>query len=144
MDRLKELIKYKAYQVRAVTFSSWNKKCSSVITWVSCRFHRRSWSTCYSRYQESLMQLWFRTSLPASVFSWLLSSTYHSLSANHRYPDAEAGQIPVAFIVRQPGHDLTEAQVMGFVAEKVVSLIPLLRSSEPTKIKADASRVCYR
>ncbi|XP_031478271.1 4-coumarate--CoA ligase-like 9 [Nymphaea colorata] len=35
------------------------------------------------------------------------------------YPDEEAGQVPMAFVVRQPNSRLTEAQVMAFVAEKV-------------------------
>ncbi|CAD5166981.1 unnamed protein product [Musa acuminata subsp. malaccensis] len=87
LDRLKELIKYKAYQVPLAEL-------------------------------EHLLQ-----SLPgvadAAVVTILSLSL--SLCANGSYPDAEAGQIPVAFIVRQPGHDLTQAQVMGFVAEKVAA-----------------------
>ncbi|XP_064940935.1 4-coumarate--CoA ligase-like 7 [Musa acuminata AAA Group] len=74
LDRLKELIKNKAYQVPPAEL-------------------------------EHLLQ-----SLPGVADAAVVT-----------YPDAEAGQIPVAFIVRQPGHDLTEARVMGFVAEKVAA-----------------------
>lgn len=36
-----------------------------------------------------------------------------------RYPHEEAGQIPVALVVRQPGSKVTEAQVMDHVAKRV-------------------------
>ncbi|KAJ0969368.1 hypothetical protein J5N97_022245 [Dioscorea zingiberensis] len=35
-----------------------------------------------------------------------------------RYPHEEAGQIPMAFVVRQPGSNLTELEVMEFVAKQ--------------------------
>jgi len=37
----------------------------------------------------------------------------------YRYPHEEAGQIPVALVVRQPGSKVTEAQVMDHVAKRV-------------------------
>jgi 4-coumarate--CoA ligase len=36
-----------------------------------------------------------------------------------RYPHEEAGQIPVALVVRRPGSKVTESQVMNQVAERV-------------------------
>jgi acyl-CoA synthetase (AMP-forming)/AMP-acid ligase II len=36
-----------------------------------------------------------------------------------RYPDEEAGQIPMAFVVRKPGSNITEAQVIDFIAKQV-------------------------
>lgn len=36
-----------------------------------------------------------------------------------RYPDEDAGQLPMAFIVRQPGSNLTGQQVMDYVAKHV-------------------------
>lgn len=36
-----------------------------------------------------------------------------------RYPDEDVGQVPMAFIVRKPGSNLTEQQVMDFVAKQV-------------------------
>lgn len=37
-----------------------------------------------------------------------------------RYPDEEAGQIPMAFVVRRPQSRLTQAQVMDFIAKQVI------------------------
>lgn len=37
----------------------------------------------------------------------------------HRYPDKEAGQIPLAFVVKDPQSTLTEVDVMNFVADQV-------------------------
>lgn len=34
------------------------------------------------------------------------------------YPDEEAGQIPMAYVVRKPGGHITEAQVIDFVAQQ--------------------------
>lgn len=39
-----------------------------------------------------------------------------------RYPDEEAGELPMAFIVRQPGSNITKEQVMDYVAKQVWSL----------------------
>ena len=33
-------------------------------------------------------------------------------------PDAVAGELPMAFVVKAPGHTLTAQQVMDFVASK--------------------------
>lgn len=38
-----------------------------------------------------------------------------------RYPDETAGQIPMAFIVRQAGKELTEDEIMDWVAKQVLS-----------------------
>ena len=38
-----------------------------------------------------------------------------------RYPDEEAGEIPMAFVVRQPGSKIYKEQVMDFVAKQVFS-----------------------
>jgi len=43
-----------------------------------------------------------------------------------RYPDEEAGEIPMAFVVRQPGSMLNEKQVMDFVAKQVTATLPLV------------------
>lgn len=40
-------------------------------------------------------------------------------SFGDRYPDEDAGQIPLAFVVRKPGSNITAAQVMEFVAKQV-------------------------
>ncbi|XP_008807546.1 4-coumarate--CoA ligase-like 7 [Phoenix dactylifera] len=72
VDRLKELIKYKAYQVPPAEL-------------------------------ELLLQ-----SLPEIVEAAVVP-----------YPHEEAGQIPMAFVVRQPGSNLSEAEIIDFVAKKV-------------------------
>lgn len=37
-----------------------------------------------------------------------------------RYPNEEAGEVPIAFIVRRPGRDLNENQIKEFISEKVI------------------------
>ncbi|KAJ0976994.1 hypothetical protein J5N97_012468 [Dioscorea zingiberensis] len=72
VDRLKEMIKYKAYQVAPAEL-------------------------------EQVLH-----SLPDIVEAAVVP-----------YPDEVAGQIPMAFVVRRPGSNLSEADVMKFVAELV-------------------------
>ncbi|EEF51823.1 4-coumarate--CoA ligase-like 9 [Ricinus communis] len=72
VDRLKELIKYKAYQVP-----------------------------------------------PAELEQLLHSHLEIADAAVVPYADEEAGQIPMAYIVRKPGSDITEAEVMDFIAKQV-------------------------
>ena len=49
------------------------------------------------------------------------SNLLHVLA--YRYPDEEVGQLPMAFVVRQNGsNNLTEDQIMEFVAKKVHTL----------------------
>ncbi|XP_004297550.1 PREDICTED: 4-coumarate--CoA ligase-like 9 [Fragaria vesca subsp. vesca] len=72
VDRLKELIKYKAYQVP-----------------------------------------------PAELEHILNSHPDIADAAVIPYPDEEAGQIPMAYVVRKPGSNITEAIVTDFVAKQV-------------------------
>ncbi|WVZ96918.1 hypothetical protein U9M48_042498 [Paspalum notatum var. saurae] len=72
VDRLKELIKYKGYQVPPAEL-------------------------------ELVLH-----SLPEIVDAAVMP-----------YPHEEAGQIPIALVVRQPGSKVTEAQVMDYVAKRV-------------------------
>lgn len=44
----------------------------------------------------------------------------------YSYPDEEAGQVPLAFVVRRPHSNLDEGQVVEFIAKQVFSLSPLL------------------
>ncbi|TKY57585.1 4-coumarate--CoA ligase 5 [Spatholobus suberectus] len=72
VDRLKELIKYKGYQVP-----------------------------------------------PAELEALLLTHPAILDAAVIPYPDKEAGQYPMAYVVRKAGSSLSESQVMDFVAEQV-------------------------
>ncbi|XP_011044188.1 PREDICTED: 4-coumarate--CoA ligase-like 9 [Populus euphratica] len=72
VDRLKELIKYKAYQVP-----------------------------------------------PVELEHLLLSNPEIADAAVIPYPDEEAGQIPMACVVRKPGSSITEAQIMDSIAKQV-------------------------
>ncbi|KAG2561450.1 4-coumarate--CoA ligase-like 7 [Panicum virgatum] len=72
VDRLKELIKYKGYQVPPAEL-------------------------------ELVLQ-----TLPEVVDAAVMP-----------YPHEEAGQIPIALVVRQPGSNVTEAQIMDHVAKRV-------------------------
>lgn len=72
VDRLKELIKYKAYQVS-----------------------------------------------PAELELLLLSLPEIVDAAVVPYPHEEVGQIPMAFVVRQPGSNISEAEIIDFVAKQV-------------------------
>lgn len=72
VDRLKELIKYKAYQVP-----------------------------------------------PAELEHLLQSHQQIAEAAVIPYPDEEAGQVPMAFVVRKPGACVTESEIMDFIAEQV-------------------------
>jgi len=38
----------------------------------------------------------------------------------NRYPDDEAGEVPMAFVVRQPQSSLGAAEVVDFVAKQVL------------------------
>ncbi|KAK6153940.1 hypothetical protein DH2020_013579 [Rehmannia glutinosa] len=71
VDRLKELIKYKAYQVPPAEL-------------------------------EHLLQ-----SIPEIADAAVIP-----------YPDEEAGQIPMAYIVRKPGSTITATQIMDFIAKQ--------------------------
>lgn len=37
-----------------------------------------------------------------------------------RYPDEEAGEIPMAYVVRKPGSNMSEAQVIDFIAKQAM------------------------
>ncbi|KAH7576899.1 hypothetical protein JRO89_XS01G0172500 [Xanthoceras sorbifolium] len=56
---------------------------------------------------------------PAELEHLLLSNPDIGDAAVVPYPDEEAGQIPMAFVVRKPGTTITEAQVMDFIAKQV-------------------------
>ncbi|CAN1267957.1 4-coumarate--CoA ligase-like 9 [Linum perenne] len=98
VDRLKELIKYKAYQVPPVEL-------------------------------EQLLQ----------------SNPKIADAAVIPYPDEDAGQIPMAFVVRKPGLNLTEAEVMEFVAKQVAPYKKVRRVAFVNSIpKSPAGKILRR
>lgn len=90
------------------------------------------------------MQLWFRKS---SSISLILLFHYHLLQGilaigsfgNHnlkshlmdcRFLDEQAGQIPIAFVVRKRWSIIDESQIQDFIAKQVPHAILVLSSSE--------------
>ncbi|KAL5228879.1 hypothetical protein ABZP36_017144 [Zizania latifolia] len=98
VDRLKELIKYKGYQVP-----------------------------------------------PAELEHILQSHPEIADAAVIPYPDEEAGQLPMAFIVRQAGSNLTEEQVKDYVAKHVAPYKKVRRVAFVTAIpKSPAGKILRR
>lgn len=42
-----------------------------------------------------------------------------------RYPDEEAGQVPIAFVVKRIGSFINESQIMDLIAKQVINLFML-------------------
>lgn len=98
VDRLKELIKYKAYQVA-----------------------------------------------PAELEHILHSHPDIADAAVIPYPDEDAGEIPMAYIVRQPGSTLSEEQVKDFVSKQVAPYKKIRRVSFINEIpKSAAGKIMRR
>ncbi|MBA0616595.1 hypothetical protein Godav_016634, partial [Gossypium davidsonii] len=108
VDRLKELIKYKAYQVppaelEHLLHSHPEISDAAVIPYIS-----------YLCVAYEVLALLVNGGGFESV-----TRTYEFDMFETRYPDEEAGQIPMAYIVRQPGSSISEAQIMYYIAKQV-------------------------
>ncbi|KAF8036946.1 hypothetical protein BT93_B0004 [Corymbia citriodora subsp. variegata] len=98
VDRLKELIKYKAYQVA-----------------------------------------------PAELEQLLHSNPDVVDAAVIPYPDEEVGEIPMAFVVRKPGSNITESQVMDFISKQVAPYKKIRRVAFISSIpKSTAGKILRR
>ncbi|TXG51307.1 hypothetical protein EZV62_023831 [Acer yangbiense] len=100
VDRLKELIKYKAYQVPPAELEHLLHSNPDIAD--------------------------------AAVIPYVLIDDGVLLSS--RYPDEEAGQIPMAFVVRKPGSKITEAQVAPYKKIRRVAFINSIPKSPSGKI----------
>ncbi|KDO52581.1 hypothetical protein CISIN_1g0087492mg, partial [Citrus sinensis] len=61
------------------------------------------------------------------------------------YPDEEAGQIPMAFVVRKPGSSINEAQLMDFIAKQVAPYKKIRRVAFVNSIpKSEAGKILRR
>ncbi|KAK8973460.1 hypothetical protein V6N11_064703 [Hibiscus sabdariffa] len=100
VDRLKELIKYKAYQVPPAELEH---------LLVS---HPQIADAAVIPYDILLLLLLVFVN---DVHVESQNVTWHGIG---RYPDEEAGQIPMAYVVRITGSSITEAQVMDFIAKQ--------------------------
>ncbi|KAH8482923.1 hypothetical protein H0E87_027602, partial [Populus deltoides] len=55
---------------------------------------------------------------PVELEQLLLSNPEIADAAVIPYPDEEAGQIPMAYVVRKPGSSITEAHIMDSIAKQ--------------------------
>ncbi|XP_078176782.1 4-coumarate--CoA ligase-like 5 isoform X1 [Carex rostrata] len=108
VDRLKELIKYKAYQLNISTIKS-------------------------IQVPPAELELVLHT-VPGIADAAVIP-----------YPDEEAGEIPMAFVVRQSGANLTEKDIMDFVAKQVAPYKKIRRVAFVNAIpKSPAGKILRR
>ncbi|KAJ6760880.1 LONG-CHAIN-FATTY-ACID--COA LIGASE [Salix purpurea] len=108
VDRLKELIKYKAYQVIGSYYHS-----LYCIGHVDCKSNLNYQQCC-----PAIIFDYFQVP-PAELEKLLQSIPEIADAAVIPYPDEEAGQIPMAYVVRKPGSNTTEGQIMDSIAKQV-------------------------
>ncbi|KAF9611140.1 hypothetical protein IFM89_027195 [Coptis chinensis] len=121
VDRLKELIKYKAYQVPPTKLEHLLQSHLEIVDVALILYVFDKFNfvilllLTYVKMLDNLVP-------PAELEHLLQSHPEIADVALILYPDEEAGQIPMAFVVRKPGSNLSAAQVMEFVAKQACLL----------------------
>ncbi|KAK4838214.1 hypothetical protein QYF36_011950 [Acer negundo] len=104
-----------------------------------CYFDSQGLLFIVSRLKELIKYKPFQVP-PAELEHLLLSNP--EIAAVIPYPDEDVGQIPMAFVVRKIGSNITEAQVMEFTAKQIapykqirhVDFINSIPRSQPGKL----------
>ncbi|KAK2651061.1 hypothetical protein Ddye_018550 [Dipteronia dyeriana] len=82
---------------------------------------------------------------PAELEHLLMSNNAIADAAVVPYPDEEAGQIPMAFVVRKPGSTITDAQIMDYIAKQVEPIKKIQRVAFVDSIpKSAAGKILRR
>jgi hypothetical protein len=81
---------------------------------------QKFWTPLSSRKLNNLDSI---VSLVYATFSSVVFSSLTILEAYFfpRYPDPEAGEVPIAYVVRSPNSSLSEADVQKFIENQVGS-----------------------
>jgi len=154
VDRIKGLIKYKAYQVNL-----WLHACVCVCLFAFLEVDHKCWYTLKLQVAPAELEGILSTHPDindVAVTSWVKKIDYIyyaycffqfcskrtrkctlTLKSEHerRYPDEEAGEIPMACVVRTLGNKIREEDIISFMENKVIILFAFEISWELTYSK---------
>ncbi|AAF79611.1 F5M15.17 [Arabidopsis thaliana] len=106
VDRLKELIKYKGYQIYSPFEALENADESKIVF-------------CELMIESACSDMLMDHVAPAELEALLLTHPEITDAAVIPFPDKEVGQFPMAYVVRKTGSSLSEKTIMEFVAKQV-------------------------
>lgn len=112
-----------------------------------CRWLQLSWKI----YLFPILT-WMMLLLSRMVLQWVILSIsdiayiciHFDFVIKFRYPDEEAGHIPIAFVVRKQGSTFTESEVIDFMSKRVWSVISRLMCYLLTNVGCFCSLRCHR